>query len=291
MAKNMLPPLPGSNYSMLLSHVPFNKSAIDDVIPNARHVTIIRHPVSAYESVFGFFKISNHAKIKHNTTQNPFKTFLANTSMYFNRIHDPYHKTLLSNRQIFDLGLELEDYANETMVDHVIQRISKELDLVMILEYFDESLLLLKKLLCWEFEDIVYTQRNKRSDTLRYDIGDLERQTILKLNSADFKLYQHFNITLWLKVDAYGPNFSKDLATFRGMLNKMHSECIDDDKFDVNYGGRRNETFVKINAPEYCSRMNKTSFAYLANRQRLNQSHAAINQLSEAINQSHATTN
>ncbi|XP_006816248.1 galactosylceramide sulfotransferase-like [Saccoglossus kowalevskii] len=225
MKKSLLPPLPGSNYSILASHVPFNKKSIDDVIPHAKYITILRHPVSAYESIFGFFKIAEYVNIDHNATQDAFKIFLSNSDKYLKRVKDPYHKTLLRNRQIFDIGLDFEDYDNATRVGYVIKQASKELDLVMITEYFDESLILLKKLLCWKYEDIFYIHQNKRNDRLRVEIEDWERQRILELNAADFKLYQHFNYTFWRKVKAYGPNFSKDLATFRRMLDNMHTEC------------------------------------------------------------------
>ncbi|XP_002740269.1 galactosylceramide sulfotransferase-like [Saccoglossus kowalevskii] len=270
MQKKLLPPLPGSNYSILASHVPFNKTAIEEVIPNATHITILRHPVFAYESIFGFFKIARNFKIKKQSRQNEFQTFLLNSDKYLKRVKDPFYKTLLRNRQIFDVGLDLKDYDNETIVDYVIDRASKEFDLVMIAEYFDESLILLKNVMCWELEDILYMQQNKRVDHLRYKINDWERQRILELNEADVKLYQHFNETFWRKVEAYGSKFSKDLATFQSKLEKMHTECIDDGKYTTDYRGRRNTTLLKDGAPAYCSNIHDNSFSSLASRQTLN---------------------
>ena len=34
----------------------------------------------------------------------------------------------------------------------------------MIMDYFDESLVLLKRLLCWEIDDILYVKLNERKD-------------------------------------------------------------------------------------------------------------------------------
>ena len=35
--------------------------------------------------------------------------------------------------------------------------------MVLIMEYFDESLVLLKRELCWELDDVVYFKLNQRS--------------------------------------------------------------------------------------------------------------------------------
>ncbi|XP_077865350.1 galactosylceramide sulfotransferase-like [Saccoglossus kowalevskii] len=267
MAKQLLPPLPGTKYNMLVSHVPFNKTAIDRVIRNATYITILRHPVATYESIFGFFKLSSHLKIKHKPSQDPLQMFLSNTKLYSKRVRDPFYKTLLGNRQIFDVGLDLNNYYNDNIVNSVIQEASKNFDLVLIAEYFDESLVLVKKLLCWDFEDILYFQQNKRNNKLRFEIDDWKHQRILEINKEDYKLYQHFNKTFWRKVAAYGDNFHKDLATFRGMLQKMRSECVDEDNFVIDYNGRRNATILKTNAPAYCNDLSKDGFDILLSRQ------------------------
>nr|XP_006824737.1 PREDICTED: galactosylceramide sulfotransferase-like [Saccoglossus kowalevskii] len=268
MAEHLLPPLPGSRYSMLVSHVPFSKPAIAKVIPNATFITILRHPVAVYESIFGFFHVSRILRLRNTERQEPFEMFLSNPNLYLKRIKSPYFKTLLRNRQIFDVGLDPENNDNETLVDHVIQQATKDFGLVMIAEYFDESLILLKKLLCWEFEDILYMKQNTRNDKLRSELNDWKTQRILKINSADFKLYQHFNNTFWLKVREYGDSFDEDLATFRSMLRKMISECLDEGRYVIDYSHRRNRTLLKQNAPSYCIKIKNWGFKEIVERQR-----------------------
>ncbi|XP_002739387.1 galactosylceramide sulfotransferase-like [Saccoglossus kowalevskii] len=214
MEKHLLPPLPGSRYSMLVSHVPFNKTAMNKVIQNATYITILRHPVAAYESGFAFFQIPLVLHMNYTANEDPFEKFLSNTDLYISRISDSYYKTLLRNRQMFDIGLDLKYYGNESHVDHVIQQATSDFDLVMIAEYFDESLILLKKLLCWKFEDILYVQQNTRSDNLRSGINDWKRKQILEINSADFKLYQHFKKTFWRRVLAYGDSFYEEISRY-----------------------------------------------------------------------------
>ena len=49
-----------------------------------------------------------------------------------------------------------------------IDRTEREFDLIMITEYFDESLILLKRLLRWEFQDIVYTKLRSKKKKINF---------------------------------------------------------------------------------------------------------------------------
>ena len=49
------------------------------------------------------------------------------------------------------------------MISKHIDDLSEKIDLVLIVEYFDESLILLKRELCWELDDVVYFKLNQRS--------------------------------------------------------------------------------------------------------------------------------
>ena len=45
-------------------------------------------------------------------------------------------------------------------VDDWLKEIERDFLLVLIVEYFDESLVLLKRLMCWKLQDILYQKRN-----------------------------------------------------------------------------------------------------------------------------------
>ena len=75
---------------------------------------------------------------------------------------------------------------------------------VMITDYFDESMVLLKEELCWDTEDISYLKSNSRqfggTESVREWLGPEYSQKLLDWNKADWKLYQHFNQTFNKKV-------------------------------------------------------------------------------------------
>lgn len=49
------------------------------------------------------------------------------------------------------------------MIKKHIDELEEKIDLVLIMEYFDESLVLLKRELCWDLDDVVYFKLNQRS--------------------------------------------------------------------------------------------------------------------------------
>ena len=78
----------------------------------------------------------------------------------------------------------------------------KGFNLVMILDYFDESVVLLKRLLCWELDDIPYSVKsNERQDNERaVCLSDEVKDKIKRWNAADDLLFQYFNQTFSHKI-------------------------------------------------------------------------------------------
>ena len=72
---------------------------------------------------------------------------------------------------MFDLGLEPKFYSDSKEVMRYIQELDQQLDLVLILEYFDESLVLMKRLLCWDLEDLVYIKQKVRRESFRNTVS------------------------------------------------------------------------------------------------------------------------
>ena len=56
---------------------------------------------------------------------------------------------------LWDSGLEASYMDNLTAVQNKIFELDETFDLVMMADRFDESMILLKDLLCWDYEDIV----------------------------------------------------------------------------------------------------------------------------------------
>ena len=60
---------------------------------------------------------------------------------------------------------------NEEKVDAKIQELDEKFDLVMMVEHFQESLILMKNLFCWEVGDITNLKLNGRDD---HEVGEIK---------------------------------------------------------------------------------------------------------------------
>ena len=70
-------------------------------------------------------------------------------------------KQLGHNSNFWDLGYPNE-MTNETKIKSTVAEIIRKFDLIMISDYMDQSLILLKYELGWNMEDILYFTINKR---------------------------------------------------------------------------------------------------------------------------------
>ena len=127
----------------------------------------------------------------------------------------------------FDLG-----YDNLSEDDDYIEKAVKEIDgifdLVLITEYFDESLILLKEMLGWSWEDVVYIKLNSRykkeDSNVHHD--HLKMQT-RRWTKADTFLYDYFNAALCRKISAYGvERMNRDLLELASRNEQLQDTCI-----------------------------------------------------------------
>ena len=186
----------------------------------SKYITIIRNPIDHFESVFNYFDLFDSLGL--GNYRNPLQSFLRNPTD-FNDLNLRGTLHLIRNPLIFDLGLDYKYFQNKSAVVQFIKHIDEEFDLVLITEYFDESLMLLKDLLCWKFEDILYIKQKVRKQ--RTSSSREVRTNILSWNQADVLLYNHFNRTLWRKILRVGPKFYSDLQFFRKMNRMIEETC------------------------------------------------------------------
>ncbi|PIK51900.1 putative galactosylceramide sulfotransferase isoform X2 [Apostichopus japonicus] len=236
-------------FNVLVNNVPFHRANMEKVMkPTAKYVSILREPVSRWYSVVEYYSLFKLAlrltKEQYEAIKtSPLDDFLSAIAKckYFSC-------SLGYNGQLFDLGLtEKVYYTDEHVIQKKIKTIEEELDLVLIAEYFDESLLLLKKMMCWTFEDIMYIKKKQRRNVSREPTRIEQANAIRKWNKGDVMLYQRFNRTLWNKINKYGPNFQKDLRRFREMNDVTTKSCVNTTSSDINgnYILQNEVTFAK----------------------------------------------
>ena len=103
---------------------------------------------------------------------------------------------------LWDLGLD--DIDDEDMVKQKIEEAEDNFDLVMILEKFEESLILLKNELCWDFSDITSIKLNGRVEEVKTKLNKTTRNLLKDFLKSDYLLYDHFYQLFKLKREIFG---------------------------------------------------------------------------------------
>uniref|UniRef100_H2Y6X6 Galactosylceramide sulfotransferase n=1 Tax=Ciona savignyi TaxID=51511 RepID=H2Y6X6_CIOSA len=127
----------------------------------------------------------------------------------------------------FDIGYDVSN-SEDSYIDSKIQEMDNVFTLVLLTDYFDESLIMLKHTLCWDWEDVVYIKFKMRIEEAKTEVNEDLGGKILKWNKADNRLYDHFNKTFWRSVAEYGlERMAGDLVTFQAKQKEAENLCID----------------------------------------------------------------
>ncbi|XP_066278745.1 galactosylceramide sulfotransferase-like [Branchiostoma lanceolatum] len=230
---------PDEQYDALFNHFTYNKTWLRSKFPDSTaYISIIREPSKQLRSFMKYYSLPQLLKIK---STNPLKTFLENpwkykkqSEAYFqhcNVIFDPTR-----NFMSFDLGYPAEGAEDEERARRYISELEADFTLIMLLEYLDESLLLLRRLMCWELEDIIYVTNNNRSYSYKEYVPSKKELTELRQwKAVDYLLYDTFNKSLWQKITAQGPDFFEELHFFKEGKNRVNKYCRELKKGEPNF--------------------------------------------------------
>ena len=231
-------------FNMLVNHARYDRAEMDKLVPNATYITILRNPVDHFISAFIYYNYSKQVGL----------SFSNDLLSKFFSVEANFAKLKFGRSQASDgIAYDLSFKAKGNRQDQIL-KLNREFDLVLLSEYFDESLLLLKKLLCWEIDDLLYLPIRKHStryDVL-YNISDEIRAGILEHNRVDADLYHYFNRTFWEKVNSYGASFDEDLKDLRNRLNQLQIECKA--SLHERFKGRFIRYDTKSNASKRCQK-------------------------------------
>ncbi|KAL9975295.1 hypothetical protein ACROYT_G012447 [Oculina patagonica] len=267
--------------NILCNHARYNRIPMNWLFPKetTRYITLLREPTQHFESIFNFFRLEKRFLGLRNVLSQqqqqqqqhpPLQAFLQNATFYLQQAKNITGVVnLIKNPALFDLGLDTKYHSNLTVVKNYIRFLKKEFDLVMLMEHFDESLVLLKRRFCWKIEDILYFKLNERMDKHKQSVPSDVKEMIRTWNMGDVLLYNFFNYTLWKMIKEEGPDFFTDLALFRKELESIKRACLREGNFLTKpYAGRLVQGYaIKANISkelnETCSKMIKNEIPYL----------------------------
>ena len=231
-------------FNILAEHSIFNHSFMKALMPNdTTFITILRNPWQQVKSTINYFDISEIANVPNQS----FKTYFEHMEYYDSVYGNPKNNlkrwcipdgfSMTRNILAHCVGMPLgfptgteNILGNESEVNKYIEHLKSSFDLVLIADYFEESLVLLKRKMCWSFKDIVYHYSNK-GDYKNEDLKDLPpRGKYFDIHrnwsSIDYKLFNEFNETFWTEISDEGPDFYEELNLFRTVQTKVKEFCF-----------------------------------------------------------------
>jgi len=206
-------------YNIFTFHSIWDYNEVNKVIPNALHLTILRDPVNCYESNFVYMGLENRYRMKING--------FAVKKIGNNSVPRRPKAIIGKNQQLWDLGLNHTDMEDEVLVDMKIEELKGQLDFVLIAEYFDESLVLLSQLLCWDLSEFRYLKQNARKLSKVSKINETARGYLKNWLRAEYKLYDYYVEVLEQKIEEYGrEKMTRDVDILRSMNEDLRNECV-----------------------------------------------------------------
>ncbi|CAH1787832.1 unnamed protein product [Owenia fusiformis] len=192
-----------THWEHLNEHMKYSAKVKQVMAPGSVFVASIREPLSHFYSYYNFYKMENTYK-GYLKEPDKFKYFLDNikTMPHLELIHHMPPSNPIA--QCF--GIKQEEQYNTIAIQEKIEEIEKEFDLVIVVEHMEESLILLTECSDLTIEDVVILKNAnvghfKKSKPI---LTPNEYENLIQWNLADSMIYNHFNKTLWRKIEKFG---------------------------------------------------------------------------------------
>nr|XP_013807924.1 PREDICTED: galactose-3-O-sulfotransferase 2 [Apteryx mantelli mantelli] len=218
----------GQNYNIMCNHLRFNHLEVQKVMAeNTFYFSILRNPVSQLESSYVYYKDAA-----------PAFRMSKDVNEYLTSPMDYYHKgnykenIYAKNNMWFDFGYDNNAEDNESYIQVVLEEIEQNFHLILIADYFDESMILLKHTLCWDLDDVIYFKLNSRSKDTVQTLTPESKERVKVWCSLDWKLYLHFNQSFWKRIqETMGlEELEKEVNHLRARQKELMETCLSDQK-------------------------------------------------------------
>ena len=174
-------------YNILCEHTVYSEPEVKKLMPNDTfYLANLRHPfthIKSYINYRNMFTKLNISSTKH---------FLSELLLDPVR-HDKANSTRNVMATFFGLPRAVSDPAAG---DALIRLIDEKFDLVLIMERIDESLVLMKRRLCWTTKDILYLPLRVKEYEGKANGNEEDHDQLIarhqEWSSIDYAIYDHF---------------------------------------------------------------------------------------------------
>ena len=160
----------GLNYDMFLVHTRWNAQEISSILNDqgdVLYVSILRDPVDLFRSWWDYLRLDK----RYNKTLEEYA--IAVTRKELLSKNTTGKRPFGFNQMLYDFGMDYRDMHDQAEVERKIQDIDETFDIILLAdkEFFDDSIILLKDALCWEYRDMINFQLNSKKIELKSNMS------------------------------------------------------------------------------------------------------------------------
>eukprot|EP00005_Dracoamoeba_jomungandri_P009484 CAMPEP_0174264018 /NCGR_PEP_ID=MMETSP0439-20130205/20998_1 /TAXON_ID=0 /ORGANISM="Stereomyxa ramosa, Strain Chinc5" /LENGTH=311 /DNA_ID=CAMNT_0015349701 /DNA_START=590 /DNA_END=1522 /DNA_ORIENTATION=- len=242
------PPRFGHPYNAVVNHIVYERDTLEELIPNAIYLSVVRHPFDQSVSYWKYFGQQEKVERFKEKQQMPYST------------KPPGEGVIVVERQVVQFlteldqgvfGDQMKDHTNKMSQDFGILKkmnpadfadkqkvykwgteIANEFHHVLVFEHFFESLVLLKRIMNWQLSDVLMCKSNSLVHSkIGEKMGGEEKKEAIELhkkhNLADWMLYNYWNQTLWKKIDELPEreSFMNEVEQLRTLTKQFCDFC------------------------------------------------------------------
>lgn len=132
------------------------------------------------------------------------------------------------NQMLFDFGVHPAFFNNRAMVERAIENIEANFDFIMVAEYFDESVVLLRHILCWDLDDVISLTINARMGSYKKNLTQEAYRNLEEWNWGDKLLYDYFLKKFQETVNEFGKErLNAEVQELRMRRNEWFEHCVE----------------------------------------------------------------
>ncbi|CAH1787669.1 unnamed protein product [Owenia fusiformis] len=223
----------GKPVNMIVQHAQYNEELMKKLMPNDTvYIGLIREPLRHLKSLYNYKKLGNIpsmptlAEFEENpwkyTHTNRMKSLMNNQSRWYGL------KNFIKGKLNKDVNLTAK----------FVEKIAKQFDLILVTDHMKESLVLLKDVLCWTLDDMLFVSHKVANENIvNFNTGGLQEsnehtpnmdiavKNMRRYSRVDYGMFDFFNYTLWERIKTKGDAFRNDLRQFEDKLRFLHSTC------------------------------------------------------------------
>lgn len=271
-AQNHLPlaaPKFRHGYDILCNHGIFNYSIYSSLLPNDTvYIGIVRDPLAVFISAVNFYSQKSQAlgylaRIRVKKLQK-----LIYQPDIFDAGFFSYTKNVMSR----DFGFPISNDPNT--IANKLSELDNIFKLVLIVEQFEESLVLMRRHLHWRMQDILFLPKNAYTDrgegVSLAELNSTDIETFKKRNHLDYKVYEFFLEKSRKQFQSEPNDIQLEVSLFKKVLSNVSDFCntrkVDDNSVLKIEASNWNEEFYVNSMDCWLMKVDELNFIRILRR-------------------------